>query len=117
MLKELNKRWERARCQAAAWRRWARKLPHNRVRWPRMRDAAGRVIGYVPAEPIPEPPSNPEFCRKVERPSGQVEVILSGEEIAIAYRLARYPKPTEADVVPLPLTEDDIRRRYERICG
>jgi hypothetical protein len=39
----------------AAWQRWHRKLPHNRVlaRWDR--DAAGRKIRRVPVGPWPEP--------------------------------------------------------------
>jgi len=117
MLKDLNKRWENARRETAAWRRWAQKLPHNRVRRPRLRDDRGRVIGYGRPEPLPEPPLDPAFCRKVTRPSGRVEVVLSGEEIAAAYRLARHPKPTADDVISLPLAEDEIRRRHAEVFG
>src|SRR5205085_2344982 len=78
------------RRQAAAWRRWAAKLPHNRVRREKVRDPHGTrraggsagvngwVIGYGPPVPVPEPPLPAVACRKVTRPSGRVEVELAG---------------------------------------
>src|SRR5215218_4128081 len=103
MLKELNRLWVAAQRQAAAWRRWNRKLPHNRVRRPRIRDLAGRTAGYGPPVPVPEPALASPFCRKVELPSGRSGVQLTDREIEAAYRLARRPRPTAAEVQPLPL--------------
>ncbi len=113
-LKELNRLWQRAQHAAAAWRRWYRKLPHNRVRRPHIRDAAGRRIGYGPAVPVPEPALPSCFCRKVHLPSGRLEVVLADEGVEAAYRLARYPKPTPEEVVPLPRTEEKICAMYEK---
>jgi hypothetical protein len=116
MLKELNKLWMQARRRAAAWRRWARKLPHNRVRRPRLRDARGRPIGYGPPQPLPEPPLSACFCQKVTLPSGQIEIVLSDAGIEAAYRLARHPKSTAEEVPPLPIADKEIRRMYEQWC-
>jgi len=115
MLKELNKLWMNARCQAAAWRRWYRKLPHNRVRRTRIRDDRGRPIGYGAAVPIPEPKLPSCFCRQVELPSGRIELFVSDEGIEAAYRVARYPKICEDEVKPLLIAEEDIRRLYGRL--
>jgi hypothetical protein len=116
MLKELNKLWERSRRQAAAWQRWYRKLPHNRVRRERVRDEQGRPIGYGPPTALPEPELSAYFCRKVELPSGRFEAVLSGGEVEAAYRLARQPRQTPANVVPLPIAEDDVRKWFEEYC-
>jgi hypothetical protein len=116
MLKELNRLWVAAQRQAAAWRRWDRKLPHNRVRRPRVRDAAGRPIGYGPPVPVPEPALGSPFCRKVELPSGRADVVLKDCAIEAACRLARRPRPTAAEVEPLPLAEDKVRQMFEEYC-
>ncbi len=110
MLKELNKRWQHARSRAAAWRRWNRKLPHNRVWRPIVRDMHGHRVGRGLPIPIPEPKLDSRFCRIVQFPSGRREVTLSGSEIETAYLQARYPKATASEVMPLPFKEDDIRR-------
>src|SRR5687768_4663929 len=94
MLKELNRLWLAAQRQAAAWRRWNRKLPHNRVCRPRIRDDAGRVVGYGQPVPVPEPILDSPFCRKVELPSGRIDATLTDHRIEAAYRLARRPRPT-----------------------
>ena len=116
MLKELNRVWQDAQHRAGAWRRWQRKLPHNRVRRRRLRDEHRRPIGYGPAEPSAEPPLPVGFCHKAELPSGRVELVLCDGGIGAAYRLARQPKPTAEDVTPLPIAEQDIRRQYAAYC-
>jgi hypothetical protein len=112
MLKELNKLWLKTRRQAAAWQRWHRKRPQNRVRRPRLRDERGRPIGYGPPESVPEPPTTVCFCRKVELPSSRFELFLSGGAVEIAYRLARRPKAMAEEVEPLPISEGEVRRLY-----
>jgi hypothetical protein len=105
----------RQRRQAAAWRRWSAKLPHNRVRRPRLRDDRGRVIAYGEPVSIPEPPLPASGCRMVTKPSGKVELILAGScgadlrRLQEAYRLARRPQPSEADVPALPVTLTEVR--------
>jgi hypothetical protein len=116
MLKELNRLWERAKREAAAWRRGHRKLPHNRVRRERRRDAAGRVVGYGPPQLLPVPPLTTPFCRVVDLPSGRTDVTLVDRGVAAAYRLARRPCPTAGDVKPLPVSEADVRRLFEESC-
>lgn len=116
MLKELNRLWFAARRDAAAWRRWQRKLPHNRVRRRRIRDDAGRPVGYSPPEPVPEPPLHPAFCRRVVLPSGWVEVAVTDGGVEEAYRQARHPQPTPEQVVPLAVAEAEVRGMYERYC-
>ena len=98
----------------AAWRRWAAKLPGNRVKCPRLRDATGQVV-YGDPVPVPEPPLPAVGCRTVTRPSGRVEVVLAGpsgsdlRRLQEAYRLARRPRATEAEVEPLPVTAAEVR--------
>ena len=116
MLKELNRLWVRARHEAAAWRRWHRKLPHNRVRRERVRDAAGRVVGHGPPRPVPEPRLTSPFGRPVELPSGAADVVLDDRGVAAAYRLARRPCPTAAEVRPLPVSGEEVRRMFEAWC-
>jgi hypothetical protein len=116
MLKELNRLWEQALRRRAAWQRWYRKRPHNRVRRPRLRDERGRPIGYGPAVPVPEPELPAYFCEKVALPSGRWEARLAHGDVAAAYRLARHPQPAPELVPPLPLAEEEIRRRYEELC-
>jgi hypothetical protein len=102
------------RRQAAAWRRWNAKAPHNRVTRERIRDPAGRVVGYTVAVPLPEPPLPSAACRKVTRPSGKAELELAGptgadlRRLQEAYRLARRPRATAAEVEPLPVTKEEV---------
>jgi hypothetical protein len=116
MLKELNRLWLEARRQAAAWQRWTRKRPHNRVRRPRIRNERGWVTGYGPPQPLPEPVLSPYFCQKVELPSGRTDVFLSGERVGQAYHLARFPKAGASEVAPLPVTDAEIRAWYAQYC-
>ena len=110
------------RRQVAAWRRWSAKMPHNRVKRERVRDGAGRSIGYGPPVPNSEPPLPAVACRKVTRPSGRVEVEFAGpsgadlRRLQAAYRLARLPKPTAAEVEPLPVTAEQVRA-WLAACG
>lgn len=116
MLKELNRRLLLARRRKAAWERWQRKRPHNRVWRPRLRDDSGRVIGHGPPTPLPEPELPALFCRKIELPSGRREVVLSHSVIEMAYRMARYPKASPEEVEALPIREEKVRALYEECC-
>jgi hypothetical protein len=116
MLKELNRLWVRAQHEAAAWRRWHRKLPHNRVQHERLRDAAGRPVGYGPPRPAPEPPLSSPFCRVAELPSGKSAVFLDDRGVEVAYRLARRPCAKSDEVNALPMSEEVLRRLFEEYC-
>jgi hypothetical protein len=117
MLKALTACVLRARRQKAAWERWARKQPHNRVRRPVLRDEAGQVVGHGPPEPMPEPPIDPVFCRKVELPSGKVVVQLLDHDIEAAYRQARHPAAKPEEVRPLLIPEEQVAGLYRQACG
>ena len=107
----------------AAWWRWAAKLPHNRVRREPVRDASGSRVGYGLAVPVPEPPLPATGCRRVTRPSGRVEVELAGptdddfQRLQEAYRLARRPRPTAAEVEPLPVSAAEVRAWLAAVDG
>jgi hypothetical protein len=117
MLKALNQGVLRARRQKAAWERWARKMPHNRVRRPVLRDADGQFAGFGPTEPLPEPIVHSLFCKKVTLPSGKVSVELVEQDVEAAYRQARQPLPTAQEVLPLLIPEEKVARLYRQICG
>jgi hypothetical protein len=117
MLKALTACLLRARRQKAAWERWARKLPHNRVRRPVLRDEAGQVIGHGPPEPVPEPAIDPVFCRKVTLPSGKVVVELLHHDNESAYQQARHPVATPEEVRPLLVPEEQVAALYRQVCG
>jgi hypothetical protein len=123
LLKELNCLHERALRQFAAWRRWQRKMPHNRVIRRRIVDAHGRKVSSEIIGPMPEPPLTLLFCvrRSVRtfwsadgKPlkEGRIveEMQFEGHGIADAYRAARRPMPSADEVKPLSLTEEDVRR-------
>lgn len=116
MLKELNKRWLKALRQQAAWHRWHRKLPHNRVHRPRVRNDQGWTIGYGEPVPIPEPKLPAAFCRRVELPSGMLLVQADDHGVEAAYRNARRPRPTPEEVAPMAISEEKIRQLYQQ-CG
>jgi hypothetical protein len=111
------------RRQVAAWRRWNAKAPHNRATRERIRDSGGRAIGYGEAVPVPEPPLPTVACRKVTRPSGKVEVEFAGpsgkelRRLQEAYRLARRPRPTAAEVEPLLVTTEEVAAWKTAIGG
>jgi hypothetical protein len=97
----------------AAWRRWAAKAPHNRVKREPIRDTNGHVVGYTQPVPTSEPPLPEAASRKVTRPSGRIEVELLGPSVKDlrrmqdAYRAARCPCASPEEVRPLavPMAE------------
>ncbi len=123
LLKRLHAVYWRALRQFAAWQRWKRKLPHNRVLRRRVVDAQGRKVGSEIVGPMPEPPLHPLFCtrtRVVRNWTRDGRYVKDGETtervafhdhgIPDAYRAARKPAATEAEVAPLKLTAEVIRR-------
>jgi hypothetical protein len=96
LLKGLNALCEKARRQHAAWQRWRRKLPHNRVIRRKVKDDQGRVIGREVVGPRPEPPLPAPFCTRyqaVVRGRSAEQVAFSDLGIPAAYRAARQPAP------------------------
>jgi hypothetical protein len=128
-LKELNKALTKARHQKAAWERWYRKMPHNRVMRTKLKDSNGRTVGYAAPVPMPEPKLCPLFCEKYTKKvqwdkhhvyhKGGVEetfVDLTTLPIEKDYRLARYPAPAEEACEPLSLQADVINELYAKLC-
>jgi hypothetical protein len=103
------------RRRLAAWRRWAAKLPHNRVVRPPIRDDEGHRVGYGEPVLVHEPPLPDAGFRRVNRPSGRVELVPLGpvgadlRRLQEAYRLARRPVPTAADVPTLQVSMAEVR--------
>jgi hypothetical protein len=126
-LKLLNRVLERAVRLAHAWKRWSRKDPHNRVCRRRIRDAAGRTIGYGEPIPLAEPPLCPVFSRKVHerrfvdrkghcRKEGHLEetVVTDDRQIASDYSTARRPAANPGSVRPLHCTVAQIDELYDQ---
>lgn len=100
-LKEINKALTKAKHQKAAWERWERKQPQNRVMRPKLRDSNGRVVGYMAPIPILEPYLCPIFCEKRIWPrqpwtkEEMVTINLVYADLEKYYSEARYPIPYE----------------------
>ncbi len=122
LLKRLNARYEKAVRLFAAWIRWQRKLPHNRVLRETLLDSRGRKIGRRVVGPRPEPRLDPLFCTRqkvVHHWSSAGKHLSEGETIervaftdhgiSRAYRSARHPASAGELVAPLQLTPERIR--------
>ncbi len=123
LLKRLNAAYWRALRHYATWRRWHRKMPHNRVLWRRVRDEQGRKVGTEVMGPWPEPPLPALFCTRRQvltywgaggKPlkEGRLteEVVFDDLGVPAAYRSARHPAATEREVTPLAVTAEEVRR-------
>ena len=127
-LRFLNAAYLGALRKAGAWTRWHRKAPANRVSRPRLRDAAGRVVGYHygPGIPLAEPKVCELFTVVVTTPYPswypvgtlpKVAAVTTDPGIRKAAKLARTPCATPADVKPLPLSAGEIDRLYRAAGG
>jgi hypothetical protein len=115
LLKRLNVLYVCARRLYAAWQRWARKKPHNRVVRHTLRDGQGRKVGSRVVGVQPEPRLCPVFCREVQihrrHCDAQLDVGVAfhaGCGIPEAYRAARTPVATADMVGPLPCSLEDV---------
>lgn len=121
-LKRLHKIWFMALRDAARWKRWVRKAPHNRVLRRILRDAEGRKIGREIIGPAPEPRICDLFSRKrvdTDRKPIDNEYgwfmgwIKTDDTIAKEYRKARHPEPTAAEVEKAGLISPGIDAMLE----
>jgi hypothetical protein len=108
-LKELNKLAFKAICQAAAWQRWNRKKPINRVMRPKIRNSEGHVVGYQAPIPLAEPPVSSMFyyIDTVGSPKCMAKIVKAKpflKQVMEDYRNARHPVAEESLVKPLNLT-------------
>jgi hypothetical protein len=118
LLKQLNALYETALHNWAAWQRWARKLPHNRVIRRHLRNAQGETIGSEVVGPMPEPKLSALFCTRVHirLKDGGTATGVTFDSLGVpeVYRAARTPAATPQAVTPLPWTEDEIRQLIAR---
>jgi hypothetical protein len=89
LLRKLSARYWRAVRRAAAWRRWARKAPHNR--------------------PGPEPGLDPLFCERAARVVGGngrsvPDAKVSDRGVRHALQVSRAPAARPEDVYPVGLS-------------
>jgi len=122
-LKALHARYWRALRSDAAWRRWQRKAPQNRVLREWLRDPQGRRVGYRILGPRPEPVLDPLFCVRAQVVSHFAEdgslvrngriverVSFHDHGVPAAYRLARKPAATPEEVTAMPIGTEEIER-------
>ena len=95
LLKKYHWRWIYAQ---AAWERWDRKHPDNRVIRQRVRNDEGQVIGYN-TSPRPEPKVGPYISEKV----------------LADFDRARFPTDSPEDVDPLRLSLVEIDALVEKV--
>ena len=123
LLKKLNGYYEKAVRAYAAWQRWARKEPQNRVRRRRVRNDKGQTIRSEVIGPLPEPRLPALFCTKARVLSHEAgQGIREGWRVAVndslriaeVYRQARTPAPTPQAVIALPWSVAEVRRLVEQ---
>lgn len=123
-LKKLAEHVRRALHMSHAWKRWARKLPHNRVARQRLRNDKGQCVGYRVIGLIPEPQIDPVFPDVTTTPdwkqwrTGKMPKIIVGDDGVLAdYQRARFPKATPEAVEPLQISLKRIADLEARIAA
>jgi len=124
-LKALNKFYVDALHRKAAWERWERKEPHNRIGRERLRSSNGQVVGYGVPVPLPEPVLNGllvketyfsdvnrsgKWIKDVRVERAKVSFADGAEIIAQEYKYARTPQPSEKGMRQLKLSVETIDR-------
>jgi len=124
-LKALNMAFTKALHEKAAWDRWDRKEPQNRVIRAKLKNSAGQIVGYAVAVPQPEPALTSIFCKKVIKnvkwgkkgqyyKDGKDETFAELVDLPIYadYRKARYPVAGEEGVDGLSMKLELINELY-----
>lgn len=114
-LKKLHKHYWKAVRGLAAWFRWDRKQPQNRILTKRLKDASGRVTGREVIGPWEEP----KYCTVFGQPTEKRDWLtipehLDDHGIIAAYLNARIPRKME-DVTPLAISAEEIDALYEKL--
>lgn len=111
--------------QAAKWRRWNRKLPHNRI-LEQGKTREDRRASRKHCQPWPEPEICPLFTSKHVRrvtfdqcgrhhPDGFNETSLEiHDQVATEYKKARKPQPKPIDVSPSRWTPEQVASLLRR---
>jgi hypothetical protein len=117
-LRYLNMVYQKTLSLAAAWRRWYRKQPENRIFRPRIKDETGFVVGLGDPVPWKEPEICPIFSYKETGLTWDKKEYMAVEidkpDILYAARQARTPCLTPEDVRPLPMTVQTINDLYDK---
>ena len=115
-LRRLNFLAFRARVVGAAWQRWNRKLPKNRIIKRTVRDESGRPIRREPkldaagnVIPIPEP-KQPIAYQGFRIPGSHFDSNIL-DVIESDYRTARVPWQSAAEARPLALSAEQIEEQ------
>lgn len=129
-LKELNMAYTKAMHEKAAWERWDRKEPQNRVIRGKLKNSSGQVVGYQAPLPMPEPELTSIFCKKVVKKviwgkkgqyykDGKEETFVELTDLPIYedYRKARYPVVEEEGVTGLSMKLDLINELHGKLVN
>ena len=127
-LKALNMDYNKALHEKAAWERWDRKEPQNRVVRAKLKDSKGNVVGYAAPVPQKEPAITSIFLKKVVKrvqwgkkgqyyKDGKDEIFVELTDLPIFedYWKARYPVAGEEGVSPLSLKLDLINELHGKL--
>ena len=109
-LKAIHKWYWQTLKDSAAWERWNRKLPKNRVIRKYTRDAAGNKVSSEIVGPQPEP----RVCPTLEREAMLYHSVPWDSKWVQDYQRARMPKATKDEVIPLIHSVDEINQMYLR---
>ncbi len=127
-LKELNKLYTKALHQKAAFERWERKEPHNRVSRTKLRDSDGQTVGYGAPQEVPEPKLNGllikeeylsdltrggAYVKGMKTKRAKVSWVMGAELIGEVYKTARHPHPTAEGVKMMKLAPHIIATLLE----
>jgi hypothetical protein len=127
-LKKLNMAFNKALHEKAAWERWDRKEPQNRVIRAKLKNSSGQVVGYAVAVPQPEPELTSIFCKKVIKnvkwgkkgqyyKDGKDETFVEMVDLPIYqdYYNARYPVVGEEGVSSLKMNLELINELHGKL--
>lgn len=108
-LKALHKLAWKALYETAAFNRWYRKEPQNRVIRKKIRNSAGQVVGYAAPVARPQPQlTSPFGLFGLGGNSGFAGLAPELEDVISDYRNARMPRKTPEEVRPLRLSMAQI---------
>jgi hypothetical protein len=121
-LRRLNLLRFRSAVAEAAWNRWNRKMPHNRIARQTVRDGSGRPIRREPklddlGQQIPIPEPRRPIAAAYVKAGGKNFAVHISKLIEADYRAARYPKASEGEVARLSLTPAQVDEQLARYEG
>lgn len=119
-LRFINSVYAKAQHKAGEWERWDRKQPQNRVKRVYLKNIYGQRIRCVEEHLWEEPQIIPYFHEKIPGKTTSYYTVLGraaslgvGEKFLKLSRQARTPQPTPQDVLPFPISEEEIDQVYQ----